>query len=274
MKTVLEKLAEEYPQLYLNPDEDTQEAYREVVLRGGEPEKKSLVHYAGDANDRDEPADTPAGRARVVTLGNRRDFELIIRGLMAARFGPLAPVPESQGAAMLTVYNWPRIHAHMAAFPEEEQQEEFRRFTSVKANYIDQLVVLSRGPYSHIGAEQMGMDGEEWLAVSDTIRRYHELTHLICRRLYPDRIDKIRDELVADTVGLYAAFGRFDPELVRKFLGITDRRYTGGRLHIYAENPEEEAGPVCDELERIRETVEAHPAADPFALIPLLMEKQ
>ena len=49
MENVLKKLAEEYPLLYLDPDTDTQEAYREVVLRGGEPEKKSLSHYTGAA---------------------------------------------------------------------------------------------------------------------------------------------------------------------------------------------------------------------------------
>ena len=30
----LERLAADYPQLYLNPDADTQETYRRVVLRG------------------------------------------------------------------------------------------------------------------------------------------------------------------------------------------------------------------------------------------------
>jgi hypothetical protein len=95
-----------------------------------------------------ETVDTPAGPVRVVTLGSRRDFELVLRGLMAAKNGPKATIPESQGAAMLTVFNWPRIHAHLAVFPEEEQAAEFKRFTSVKENYLDALVVLSRGPYS------------------------------------------------------------------------------------------------------------------------------
>ena len=108
MTNVLERLAADYPQLYLNPDTDSQEAYRRVVLRGETPQTKSLAHYRGDRADRDEIADTPAGCVRVVTLGNRQDFELALRSLIAAKDGPLVPIPESQGAAMLTVFNWPR----------------------------------------------------------------------------------------------------------------------------------------------------------------------
>ena len=156
MTNVLERLAADYPQLYLNPDTDSQEAYRRVVLRGEEPEHKSLTHYRGDLADREELMETPAGSVRVVTLGNRRDFELALRSLMAAKDGPLTPIPESQGAAMLTVFNWPRIHAHLALYPEAERAAEFKRFTAVRENYIDMLVVLSRGPDSHVDATAVG----------------------------------------------------------------------------------------------------------------------
>lgn len=80
--SVLEHLAVDYPQLYLNPDTDSQEAYRRVVLRGEESEAKSLAHYRGDPADREELTKTPAGSVRVVTLGNRKDFELALRGLI------------------------------------------------------------------------------------------------------------------------------------------------------------------------------------------------
>ena len=269
--SVLERLAADYPQLYLNPDTDSQEAYRRVVLRGEEPEAKSLAHYRGDPADREEVMETPAGSVRVVTLGNRQDFELALRSLMAAKDGPLTPIPASQGAAMLTVFNWPRIHAHLALFPEEERAAEFKRFTAVRENYIDMLVVLSRGPYSGVPASAVGCTEDEWLALSDTIRRYHELTHVICRKLYPGDIAPIRDELVADAVGLYAACGRFDPEMEKRFLGIRDGRYTGGRLDNYTDAPEKLAAPVCAALERIRVLVDANPDAEPFALIGALM---
>ena len=89
MTEVLKQLAVDYPQLCMNPDTDSQDAYRHVVLRGEEPENKSLNHYQGDPADREEVMETPAGSVRMVTLGNRRDFELALRSLMAARDGPL-----------------------------------------------------------------------------------------------------------------------------------------------------------------------------------------
>ena len=270
--SVLEHLAADYLQLYLNPDTDSQEAYRRVVLRGETPQTKSLAHYRGDRADRDEIADTPAGCVRVVTLGNRQDFELALRSLMAAKDGPLTPIPESQGAAMLTVFNWPRIHAHLALYPEEERAAEFKRFTAVRENYVDMLVLLSRGPYSHVDAAAVGETEAAWLEHSDTIRRYHELTHVICRSIYPGDVAPIRDELVADAVGLYAAYGCFDPETEKLFLGIRDGRYVGGRLGNYTDIPEALTGAVCAALERIRAMREAEEGTEPFSLIPALMQ--
>ena len=272
MTNVLERLAADYPQLYLNPDTDSQEAYRRVVLRGETPQTKSLAHYRGDRADRDEIADTPAGSVRVVTLGNRQDFELALRGLMAAKDGPEAVIPESQGAAMLTVFNWPRIHAHLALYPEEERAAEFKHFTAVRENYVDMLVLLSRGPYSHVDAAAVGETEAAWLEHSDTIRRYHELTHVICRRLCPGDIAPIRDELVADAVGLYAAYGCFDPETEKLFLGIRDGRYVGGRLGNYTDAPESLTEAVCDALERVRATIDNQTETEPFQLIPALMQ--
>ena len=270
---VLAELAEEYPQLYLDPDKDTIESYRQVVLQGEEPEEKDLSHYCTDPCDRMETAQTPAGPVRVVTLGNRRDFELVLRGLMAAKSGPLEPVPETTGASMLTLFNWPRIKAHLAAFPEEEQAEEFKRFTSVKENYVDMLVVLSRGPYSHVDAAAIGHSPEEWLDYSDTIRRFHELTHVICRRLYPDKIDAVRDELVADAIGLYAAYGKYDPGKAELFLGLDQNKYTGGRLENYTDDPEGLAGPVSRMIKDLQALINNHPVRDPFDLIPVIMNE-
>ena len=271
--SVFSELAEDYPLLYLNPDEDDLETYRRVVLNGEDPERKSLGHYRGSKEDRLETTDTPAGPVRVATLGNRMDFELVMRGLMAAKKGPKDTIPESQGAAMLYVFNWNRIHAHLAAFPDNEKTEEFRRFTSVRSNYLDTLVVLSRGPYSHVPADAAGFAEEAWLDYSDTIRRYHELTHVICRRLYPENIDPLRDELIADTVGLTAAFGRFDPELEKLFLGICGTQYTGGRLGNYTDEPEQMAPRICKGIDRIKALTDKQEQKDPFDLIPVLMNQ-
>lgn len=270
--SIVSVLAEDYPLLYLDPDKDDQETYRRVVLRGEKPGKDSLSHYKGSEYDRLETADTPAGTVRAATFGNRRDFELVLRGLMAAKSGPLSPVPDSQGAAMIYVFNWRRIHAHLACFPPEEQDTEFRRFTSVKENYLDMLVVLSRGPYSNVDAAAAGFPEKEWLELSDTIRRYHELTHVICRRLYPDKIDTVRDELVADAVGLSAAFGHYDPDLANLFLGVRDSRYAGGRLENYTEDPKNLAVQVSGAVGRISALAGTLERDNPFDLIPILMD--
>ncbi len=270
-KSVFELLAEEYPLIYLDPDRETKETYREVVLGGMDPEEKKLYHYTGDSHDGLENVDTPSGPVRVVTLGNRRDFELVLRGFFAAKEGPLKEIPRSQGASMLTVFNWPRINAHLEQYPEDEKADEFKRFTADKANYTDMLVVLSRGPYSNVKSDLLGLPDEEWLSLSDPIRRYHELTHVVCRRKYPGDIDETRDELIADAVGLFAAFGDFDPEKEKLFLGIEGDKYTGGRLENYTDEPERLAKEIPDRLLKIKSLTDSADSRDPFKLIPVLM---
>ena len=279
----IETLAEIYPQLYLDPEREKKEAYRKVVLQGEPPEHRGLSHFHGDPQDRMETVETPAGPVVVVSLRNRADYEVFVRCMMAAKEGPKAPIPASQGASTLVAFNWPRIYAHKKQFMEEQHaagvedpdwSAEFSRFISVPANYQDLLVVLSRGPYSNVSAAEAGQDEETWLETSYAIRKYHELTHVICRRLYPGRIDAIWDELVADAVGIYAALGGYDAALEKRCLGITGDRYTGGRLENYSDDAVQLAGAVSEMLDRFSEIIAEHPAAAPFELIPALMEYQ
>ena len=243
-RTIISELAEIYPQLYLDPEREEQESYRAVVLRGQSPEIKTLTHFKGEPRDRTETVDTPAGPVSVITLFDRGDFETFVRCMMAAKEGSGKQVPATMGAATLMTFNWPRINARKKEFFAEEAakgnpypdwNEEFARFRQDKRNYIDMIIVLSAGPYSNISAEEMGLSPEEWLEKSMIIRKYHECMHFICRTLYPDRIDAVFDELAADAVGLYAAFGYFEPEKELIFLGIRDGKYTGGRLENYVE---------------------------------------
>ena len=125
---------------------------------------------------------------------------------------------------------------------------------------------------SRVESDFLALSEEEWLGLSDTIRRFHEITHVICRRLYPDNIDSVRDEAIADAVGLFAAFGRFDPEKAALCLGIKDGRYIGGRLENYTDDPEREAARAADLLDMIGKVVGPRKAADAFDLIPPLME--
>ena len=280
--TVIEKLAETYPQLYLDPDRVEKEAYRKVVLEGETPASKNLSHFIQHTLDLEETVETPAGKVQVVSLRNRRDYETFVRCMMAAKSGPTEPVPASQGASTLVAFNWPRIHEHKKHFLETQQAAgvsdpdwpaEFQRFISVKENYQDLLVVLSWGPYSNVTAEMAGQEEESWLGTSYSIRKYHELTHVICRRCYPDRIEAVWDELVADAVGIYAAFGKYDAELEKLFLGIRDGRYTGGRLENYTDAPDRLAVQVGQMLDRFSAVI-GDGKPEPFELIPLLQNCQ
>ena len=282
-RTAIETLAEIYPQLYLNPEREEKEAYRKVVLQGETPESRDLSHFLGDPQDRSEIVETPAGPVVVVSLRNRADYEVFVRCMMAAKEGPKAPIPASQGASTLVAFNWPRINAHKKRFMEEQHAAgvedpdwsgEFRRFISVPANYQDLLVALSWGPYSNVSAAEAGQAEKAWPEISYAIRKYHELTHVICRRRYPDRIDGVWDELVADAVGIYAALGHYDAELEKRCLGISGDRYFGGRLENYSGEAEKLAKPVSKVLDRFCEIIGEHPEAAPFDLIPVLQEYQ
>ena len=242
-KRVVEELAEIYKQLFVAPCEGGREKYSEIVLSGGEPEKRDLSHFVTSDKDRLEYADTPAGKVLCITLYERKDFVTCIR-IMGHRC-ELADIPDTQGASILDgVINWTKINRHKEEFFEEaakngikepDWDDEFRRFTSDKKNFKDALIILSAGPYSNIPASSVGLSEEEWKKHSYMIRKFHECTHFICRRTFPEKIDAIWDELVADAVGIYGAFDSFDPEMEKKFLGIEGDRYIGGRLENYVE---------------------------------------
>ena len=131
----------------------------------------------------------------MITLREREDFERFLR-LMAHK-GENAGIPATQGAAILDgVINWTKIRAHEAEFfasggKKPDWDAELERFLSVKENYRDALIVLSWGPYSAVPAEETEYPEEEWLRISHVIRKTHECTHFICRRLFPELMDGI-----------------------------------------------------------------------------------
>lgn len=274
---VIGQLAEVYPQLYLDPDKDEIEAYRAIVRRGEQPPSKDLSQYHGDPRDRLETLDTPVGPVTAVFLHDRADFELFIRNMMASKNGPRDVVPKTQGAATLIAFNWPRIFAHKEAFLLEAEAAgeaqpdwgaEFKRFTAEKANYQDVLVVLSAGPYSNVAAADVGLGEGEWLAKSLVIRQYHECTHVVCRKRWPEKTDAVWDELVADAIGIYAAFGRFDALLEQKFLGIRDGAYAGGRLQNYTDHID--VARINAILADFASSFAQNEGAEPFDMIEIL----
>ena len=95
--------------------------------------------------------------------------------------------------------------------------------------------MLSQGYYSALLPAEAGFPGKEWLELSYTIRKYHELAHFVSQRLYPENKDALRDEILADMNGIIAALGHFDAELEGKLLGIRNGEYVHGRLENYVE---------------------------------------
>ncbi len=283
-REVIPALAEIYPQLCLTPGEEGAALYKDIVLSGAEPPGRSLSHFAGSDGDSCRSESTPAGSVAVITLCRRSDFELFLQ-IMACRCLP-TPIPRTQGAATLDgVNNWTRIRAHKEEFlrtagPDADWDAEFRRFTADRNNFKDVMIVLSVGPYSAVPAEKLGLSEPDWLAASQVIRRTHECVHFLCRRLFPERIDPVFDELVADTAGLYAAFGRFDPATAELFLGASASGYTGGRLENYVQGPDkrrerldELAAQVSRMLRRFEEISAPRVGIGPYELAIRLEEE-
>ena len=284
----LKTLAERYSQLYLNPyAEGAEEVCRVAVRQGIFPEKNDLPHFQGDVRDCLETVETPAGPVEILTLYKREDFETFLR--IMAKHCSDSPIPKTQGASTLDgIINWRKIEAHKAAFLQEQKQKgvqdpdwsaEFRRFTSDRKNFRDTLIILSTSPYSNIPAERVGLSEEEWIARSNTIRTYHECTHVICRRLYRDQISAIWDELAADAIGIYAAFGRYDRNMEEIFLGVRDEKYCGGRLENYLSGASEKdldqlALKVSGVLKAFEKIFAENKDKEPFELIPVLEKEQ
>lgn len=200
--------------------------------------------------------ETPVGSTGVVTLYDRKDFENFVR-IMGYKGKPV-DIPPTMGAIFL----------------DGVRRNDVMALLGVGAVKKDPFIILSVGPYSRVSAESAGMPEDEWIDVSHKIRFNHELTHFIMRRLFPDRIDAIIDELVADAVGIYAALNRGDDDLAKKFLGITGDIYTGGRLENYVEDGNVES--ILPEVLRMLDTIREMSLSftgDPFDLAVELTDR-
>lgn len=222
MEHCIDILAKRYPQILLPIQEgiSKSEEYRNVCLRGEKCDRP--ITFSKDPKDKLETFKTIAGEVEVLSLRNREDFVHACRCL-GNRCEPVE-IPESTGAmALFGLNNWEKVRAGID-------------------NYKDSFIILSSGNYSNVtnayiykeSNGEIDLSEQEWIEKSIIIRKYHELTHFVMRKLYPDDISFIRDELIADCVGLVAAFGKFDVRLLKLFLGIEGDIYReGGRLQNY-----------------------------------------
>ena len=240
---VIKTLALRYFQLYLQPAAGCSKTglYKDIVLRGKKPEcVTDLVPegFTGSAEDSLFIVQTPAGSVEIAYLANRNDFERAVQVLAYKCENQI--IPQTMGAITIRgIINWRKIEKHQADFkktcgPFCGWDKEFVRFTADKKNYTDTLIIISRGGYSGIPASRIGITEDDWLKDSLKIRMYHECTHFICRALFSEKIDALWDELLADCIGLCAAFGSYRTDLAKLFLGIAeDGTYCGGRLENY-----------------------------------------
>lgn len=230
-----ETLAWRYPQLGLAVSKGMSEssAYKAIVRKGQLPDaikspfagEISLVNFA-----------TPAGLAELVFLPNRHDFEHFVQ-VMCHRCEPVQ-LPASMGAVTVFGANsWRRVLHHRARYEKAGNTDwsaEFKRFTQNKSNYQDILLAVTDGPYSGLAAADAALAESDWHRVSLRIRIYHELAHFISRTLYPNNRNTLRDEVLADCIGLLAATGEYNTTLAKRLLGVEECVYRkGGRLENY-----------------------------------------
>ncbi|MEM9405763.1 MAG: hypothetical protein AAGA81_06985 [Acidobacteriota bacterium] len=215
--------------------------YRGVTLRGELPPQEGGPDFTGERislllNE------TQAGAIPVLEIESRADFETLVRAL-SHRNEP-RPVPDSMGACIISgLNNWDRIREHRRKFEASGAQgswdAEFKGMIPDKGKYQDRLILLSSGPYSAVPASAMGLSEPEWLEKSMIIRREHECAHYFTLRVLGKMRNNLIDELIADYVGLVAAFGEYRGEHARLFLGLDahPRVQPGGRVENYRGDP-------------------------------------
>lgn len=246
MSQIMDEYIRRYPQLSLPVAEgmSADARYTAIVRRGQMPETLENP-FIGSPEDAQLSVDSPIGAVSVLYLAERADFERFVR-VMRWRCEPQA-IPPSMGAlTIIGIINWHKINAHKREWLAENSiagwGDELRRFAAEPQNCRDTVLVVSKGPYSALPACEAGFDEETWLAHSLKIRAWHETTHLVCRSLWPEHVQAVRDEAIADCIGLIAALGHYDAVLAAKLLGVEgDGCREGGRLRNYIPGGEPDA---------------------------------
>ncbi len=279
-REALEGLAARFPQLYVAPAEGALDAYRMAAGRGIAPAEASLGHFVSTPDDELREVDTPAGPVEVVFLANRGDFETFLQ-IVGHKSQP-APIARTVGAITYRgIADWQKVAAAHRAYVAgggTEWGAEFARLAKVPGAFRSEIIVISEGPYSNISAGDTPYDEDEWIRISREIRLHHECAHVVCRRLMPDDILPVWDEVTADVVGLICATGRYDAGLAALFLGVSEAGFEGGRIAEYLSDEQkaridEVAREVFAACERIEKQCTADDLARPFDFLLRLKER-
>lgn len=93
------------------------------------------------------------------------------------------------------------------------------------------FIILSSKPYSNVPAAELGLEEKEWAEKSLLLRRSHECTHYYTKQIFGISNNNLHDELMADFIGMYDAFGFYKAEWFLRFMGVI--KGSGGRLIVY-----------------------------------------
>ena len=93
------------------------------------------------------------------------------------------------------------------------------------------FIILSSKPYSNVPAAELGLDDAEWAEKSMLLRRGHECTHYFTKQTYGVTNNILHDEIMADFIGMYEAFGFYRAEWFLRFMGVIEG--SGRRLGFY-----------------------------------------
>lgn len=148
------------------------------------------------------------GRIPVMHMKDREEFEDLICRIFYK--GEKREIPPSMGA--LTIKGWKDIFGQS-----------------------HRVILLSDGYYSAVSPEEAGLPPEDWKQKSLVLRRTHELTHYYTLRAFGFMNNALKDELIADTMGIIEAFGEYRRDLFLLFMGLENypEYRWGGRLQNY-----------------------------------------
>ena len=234
-RAAIESLARRFPQLYVAPAEGAREAHKLAAGRGIAPENATLDHFVCSDADELRTVETPAGEVETLFLSNRADFETFLQ-IIGHRCSP-DPIARTIGAMTYRgIADWQQVEdarREYVASGGTDWPTEFARLARIPGTFRAELIIISEGPYSNIPSRDTPYDADEWLRISKEIRLHHECAHVVCRRLMPDDILPVWDEITADVVGLLCACGAYDASLADRFLGVERNGYCGGRFAEY-----------------------------------------
>lgn len=234
------KLKNQYPQLLLpiKPGISKSDLYKNVVYLGSSvPSGEEEFGFTLSDQDYLTKENFTCGEITILFLPVRKDFENFVQKT-AYRCEP-KKIPASMGAVTISgLNNWEKIKRGKSVYEEnsffKENGTNPSDFLKNKYNYQDSIIVLSQGFYSGLAPKDTPYSNEEWLDIALQIRKYHELTHYICRKKYSTLKNALLDEIFADCMGLIISVGRYEDLLAKQFLGIDREKYKQGmRLENY-----------------------------------------